>query len=101
MSTVTPIEAVVPVSDRSAQRFPKLRDTQLEVVKRFAQNEPRTFAPAEHLYELGDRDVPSWFIVEGSVELFGRDGLEQETALRKLESGQFTGELNQLSGRPT
>ncbi len=101
MSTPESIAAIAPVSDRSAQRFPKLRDTQLEVVKRFAQSESRTFAPSEQLYELGDRDVPSWFIVEGSVELTGRDGLEQETALRRLESGQFTGELNQLSGRPT
>jgi hypothetical protein len=31
----------------------------------------------------------------------GRDGLDDETSLRELESGQFTGELNELADRPS
>src|SRR5215475_6388708 len=101
MRTPDHIEALAPASDRSAQRFPRLRETQLEVVKRFATESPRAFAPGASLYNVGDREVPAWFVLEGTVDVFGRDGFDQETALRHLESGQFTGELHQLSDRPT
>ncbi|HEY0340647.1 MAG TPA: cyclic nucleotide-binding domain-containing protein, partial [Steroidobacteraceae bacterium] len=101
MRTPEQIEAMVPVSDRSAQRFPRLRDAQLAVVNRFAEEEPRSFAPEECLFQHGDRAVPTWFVLEGSVDLYGRDGLDDETSLRQLESGQFTGELNELADRPS
>jgi thioredoxin reductase (NADPH) len=101
MRTPEQIEAMVPVSDRSAQRFPRLRDAQLAVVKRFAEEEARSFAPDEFLFQVGDHAVPTWFLLEGSVELFGRDGLDDETPLRELESGQFTGELSELANRPS
>ena len=49
MRTPEQIEAMVPISDRSAQRFPRLRETQLELVKRFANAEARRFAPGEKI----------------------------------------------------
>jgi thioredoxin reductase (NADPH) len=101
MRTPQQIEVMVPLSDRSAQRFPRLRAEQLEVVKRFANTEPRRFSPGEGIFKVGEREVPAWFLLEGSVELFGRDGLDQEFSLRHIESGQFTGELHQLTDRPT
>lgn len=101
MRTQEQIEAMVPISDRSAQRFPQLREAQLDVVKRFANAEARSFAPGEPIFEVGDRGIPAWFLLEGSADLFGRDGLDQEIALRNLESGHFTGELHQLAGKPT
>src|SRR5208283_1196558 len=101
MRTPQQIEAMVPLSDRSAQRFPRLRAEQLEVVKRFANTEPRRFSPRESIFQVGERGVPAWFLLEGSAELFGRDGLDEEISLRQIESGQFTGELHQLTGRPT
>jgi thioredoxin reductase (NADPH) len=101
MRTPEQIEVIVPLSDRSAQRFPRLRQEQLEVVKRFADTEPRRFSPRESIFQAGERGVPAWFLLEGSAELFGRDGLDQEISLPRLESGQFTGELHQLSDRPT
>ena len=101
MRTPQQMEAMVPLSDRSAQRFPRLRAEQLEVVKRFANTEPRRFSPRESIFQVGERGVPAWFLLEGSAELFGRDGLDQEIALRHIESGQFTGELHQLTDRPT
>jgi thioredoxin reductase (NADPH) len=100
MRTPGQIEAMAPVADRSAQRFPQLREAQLEVVKRFAESEPRSFAAGRPLFEVGERGVPAWFLTQGSVELIGRDGADQQTALWKLQSGQFTGELHQLSDRP-
>ncbi len=101
MRTPQQVEVMVPLSDRSAQRFPRLRAEQLEVVKRFANTEPRRFSPRESIFQVGERGVPAWFLLEGSAELFGRDGLDEEISLRQIESGQFTGELHQLTGRPT
>jgi thioredoxin reductase (NADPH) len=101
MRTKEQIEAMVPMSDRSAQRFPRLREDQLEVVRRFANIEPRRFSPGESIFQVGERGVPAWFLLEGSAQLFGRDGLDQEISLPRIESGQFTGELHQLTDRPT
>lgn len=101
MRTTQQIEAMVPAQDRSAQRFPRLTEAQLEVVKRFANTTARDFAPGEVLFQVGEQAVPAWFLLKGSVDLFGRDGLDEQTALQVLESGQFTGELYQLSGGPT
>jgi thioredoxin reductase (NADPH) len=92
---------MVPISDRSAQRFPRLREAQLEVVKRFAEAHERNFAPGESIFNVGERGVSSWFLLKGSAEVSGRDGLNQEIELQTLDSGQFTGELHQLTGRPT
>jgi thioredoxin reductase (NADPH) len=100
MRTQEQIEAMVPISDRSAQRFPQLREAQLQVVRRFANTEPRRFQPGEWLFEVGNRAVPAWFILEGSVELIARDGFDQQSLLRHLQAGQFTGEVHQLSERP-
>ena len=101
MRTPEQIEATAPFTDRSAQRFPQLREVQLDLVKRFAEAEARKFSAGEVIYRPGDRDVPAWFVLEGAAETFGQVGLDQETEIRRLESGQFTGELNQLSGKPT
>ncbi len=101
MRTPEQLEALVPAADRSAQRFPRLREAQLAIVKRFAHDPARTFAPGEPLFRDGDHCVPTWFLLSGSAELFSRDGLDEETSLRELESGQFTGELNELSDRPS
>jgi thioredoxin reductase (NADPH) len=101
MRTQEQIEAFAPLSDRSAQRFPRLRDVQLDVVKRFANTQPRRFAAGESIFQVGDRGVPAWFVLDGTAEVFSRDGLDQQTALRECERGDFTGELHQLSERPT
>jgi hypothetical protein len=90
MRTPQQVEAMVPVSDRSAQRFPRLRPEQLAVVKRFAEAPARSFAPDESIFQAGHHGVPTWFLLEGSAELFSLDGLDDETSLRMLASGQFT-----------
>jgi thioredoxin reductase (NADPH) len=101
MRTREQIEAMAPISDRSAQRFPRLREAQLDTVKRFAGTEPRRFSSRESIFDVGERGVPTWFVLEGSADLFSRDGLNQETPLRKLETGDFTGELQQLGDMPS
>jgi len=54
MRTPEQVEAMIPISDRSAQRFPRLRESRLETVKRFADAEPRHFEPEESIFEMGD-----------------------------------------------
>jgi thioredoxin reductase (NADPH) len=100
MRTAEQIEAIAPAADRSAQRFPLLSEAQLATVRRFADAEPRTFAPGQWLYETGERGVPAWFLLEGTTEIYGRIGSDEEIELRTLEAGQFTGELHQLADRP-
>ena len=101
MRTPEQIEAMVPIADRSAQRYPQLRDAQLDLVRRFTEAEPRSLSPNESLFDVGDHAIPAWFVLEGTVDLFGRDETDRQTVERKLERGQFTGELHQLTGRPT
>ena len=101
MRTSQQIAEMVPLADRTAQRFPQLRETQLAVVRRFAATPARNFAPAEAIFNVGDRAVSTWFLVSGSAEIFGRDALDQPISFQTLESGQFTGELHQLTGGPT
>lgn len=85
MRTPEQIEALIPLAGRSAQRFPRLRDPQLEIVKRFATAPTRTFAPGEPLFKVGDCGVPSWFLLTGSAEVFGTDGVDQPTTIRTAE----------------
>jgi thioredoxin reductase (NADPH) len=101
MRTPEQIEAIAPVSDRSAQRFPRLREAQLDIVRRFAEEAPRRFAAGEPIFQVGEHGVPSWFILQGTALLFGRDGLDEETPLHELGSGQFTGEMHALANRPS
>src|SRR6202012_4857349 len=100
MRTPEQTDALVPPSDRSAQRFPRLTGAQLATAARFAISDPKAFQPGEILYQPGDLNVPSWFLLSGSVENFGRDGLDQETIIQRLDAGQFTGELNQMGDHP-
>ena len=101
MRTAQQVDEMVPIGDRSAQRFPKLRKAQLDVVRRFAEAHERNFAAGESIFQVGDRGVSSWFLLAGSADIAGRDGLNQPIDLQRLESGHFTGELHQLTGGPT
>jgi thioredoxin reductase (NADPH) len=101
MRTPQQIETMFPVADRGTQRFPRLNALQLQTVKRFVRSDERAFAPEELLFDVGESNVPAWFLTEGTATMFGRDGFDQESQLRALESGQFTGELHQLASRPT
>ena len=53
------------------------------------------------LYDVGERDVPAWLLLKGSIAVLRRDGLQHEAALTNLGLGQFTGEVSQLVGAMT
>ncbi|THD57586.1 FAD-dependent oxidoreductase [Phenylobacterium sp.] len=86
---------------RQAQMFPVLDPVQVETARRFASGPPRVFQPGELLYEVGERNVPSWLLLEGNIAITRHDGLGRTEAMVVERPGQFTGEVSQLAGRGT
>ncbi len=90
-----------PIFDRASQMFPALTAAQVETARRFASGEPRRFAPGEAVYAIGEREVPTWLVLEGSFEIVRRDGPDSEALFTTYAPGQFTGEISQLAGSPS
>ncbi|MGK2910271.1 MAG: FAD-dependent oxidoreductase [Sphingobium sp.] len=89
------------VDKREHQMFPVLDTAQVETASRFASGPRRTFVPGETVYEIGDVGAPAWLVLEGAIEVLRRDGLHHEAVITTHGPGQLTGEVNQLSGRPS
>jgi thioredoxin reductase (NADPH) len=88
------------ITERSHQMFPTLDAARVETALHFASGPARAFAPGETLYDYGAEGAPAWLVLAGSVEVSRRDGLSHEASIATLGPGQFTGEVNQLAGRP-
>jgi thioredoxin reductase (NADPH) len=84
---------------RRHQMFPMLDVAQIETARRFASGDAQSFAPGAVVFEIGERRAPAWLVLEGTIEVVGRNGLDQEIAITTHGPGQITGELSQLSGR--
>jgi thioredoxin reductase (NADPH) len=87
------------IDTRRYQMFPVLDVAQIETARRFASDAARSFAPGEIVYDIGERHAPAWLVLEGSIEVVARDGLDHEVAITTHRSGQISGEVNQLAGR--
>jgi thioredoxin reductase (NADPH) len=87
------------IETRQAQMFPVLDAAQIATARRFASGPERTFAAGEPIYDVGQRDVPAWLLLEGGIEITRHDGLGRQEAIAVETPGQFTGEVNQLAGR--
>ncbi len=87
--------------DRDYQRFPVLTSAQIETARRFASGPEQHFAPGATIYAIGEVGVASWMVTEGSMEVVRRDGLSGEAPIVTHGVGQFSGEVNQLTGRPS
>jgi thioredoxin reductase (NADPH) len=86
---------------REYPMFPVLGPAEIAQARRFASGPERRFAPREPVYAIGDGDAPTWRVVEGGIEVLRRDGLSPEVRITAHGPGQFTGEVNQLAGRPS
>ncbi len=84
---------------RRHQLFPVLDPAQLATTRRFASGPERHFAPGESLFDVGQRQVPAWLVLAGSIVVTRRDGLGHEKPVTEAGPGQFTGEVSQLAGR--
>ena len=77
--------------------FPTLTPAQ---VKRIAvHGQARPIRPGEVLIEAGERVVPFFVVTAGRIEIVRPSGTA-ETLVAVHGPGQFTGEVNMLSGRP-
>jgi thioredoxin reductase (NADPH) len=89
------------IETRSHQMFPVFDFAQIATARRFAKGEARHFTPAQVVYDLGELFAPAWLVIEGEIDVVRRDGLDHEAAITIHGAGQLTGELSQLSGRPS
>jgi thioredoxin reductase (NADPH) len=89
------------LSTRQHQMFPVLNLHQVEMAKRFAGGEPQRFEPGDFVYKVGDHAAPAWLVLEGSMDVYRHEGLSHEAPITTHGVGQMSGEVNQLSGRPT
>ncbi|WP_316188072.1 MULTISPECIES: FAD-dependent oxidoreductase [unclassified Bradyrhizobium] len=86
---------------RREQIFPTLSESQISVARRFASEDARRFDAHETIYDIGARNIPAWMILEGSADARMRGAAGKSSLVTTYRRGQFTGETNHLSGRPT
>lgn len=76
--------------------FPKLEDTQIERLLAFGER--RSVEANAIVFEQGDSTHGVFVVLDGKLSIEGVAGDKGEV-LRTLGRGEFTGEVNQLSGR--
>jgi thioredoxin reductase (NADPH) len=79
------------------QIFPKL--TKEQIARIAERGHKREMKLGEVLVEQGDSMVPFFVVVTGEVEILRPSGAAVETLITVHGSGEFTGEVNMLSGR--
>jgi thioredoxin reductase (NADPH) len=89
----TPME---PVSSRPEQLFPHLSPDQVSRVAAHGRRRPA--AAGDILIEAGDDGVPFFVVVSGQIEIV-RPGIVGETLITVHGPGEFTGEVNMITGR--
>ena len=80
-----------------AQIFPTLTPAQISRIAPHGHTRP--MQRGEVIVEQGDRNVPFFVVVSGEIEIVRPSG-NVETLITAYGPGQFTGEVNNLSGRP-
>jgi thioredoxin reductase (NADPH) len=83
-------------SSRIEKIFPKLTPAQIDRIA--AHGRIRSVQSGEVLIKEGDRSVPFFVVIAGEVEIV-RPFDAYETLVTVHGSGEFTGEVNMLSGR--
>ena len=76
--------------------FPALTDAQIARLSAFG--EQRCVEAREIVFDLGDASRGVFVVLQGSIEV-ANVTKDHEDVLRVLHRGEFTGEVNQLSGR--
>jgi thioredoxin reductase (NADPH) len=83
------------LAERIDQIFPTLTESQIARVA--AHGHSRRVQPGEVLLDVGDQ-VRFFVVTAGKIDIFGLSG-PAESFIATLQPGQFTGEINLLSGR--
>jgi thioredoxin reductase (NADPH) len=80
-----------------ADMFPTLTGAQIDRLR--SQGQPRDVSRGEVLVRIGERIDRMFLVMAGQLEITSRQGLT-DRVITTLSAGQFTGEVNLLSGRP-
>src|ERR671918_1407532 len=97
MTTMSNTRRGLPLtSSRIEKIFPKLTPAQIDRIA--AHGRIRSVQPGEVLIEQGDTSVPFFVVITGEVEIV-RPLDAYETLVTVHGYGEFTGEVNMLSGR--
>jgi thioredoxin reductase (NADPH) len=91
---VSPVQPALP--SQVEQMFPKLKPAHIARIA--AHGTERSVAQGEVLVEAGDTVVPFFVVLAGRIEIV-RPARAAETLITVHEPGQFTGEVNMISGR--
>ncbi|MEZ0310955.1 MAG: FAD-dependent oxidoreductase [Myxococcota bacterium] len=86
------------MESRLPQMFPVFDARQMEAARRFG-GEPTHYAAGEQVAALGSHGAGMYLILEGTLDVVRRDALGTESLVVSHSPGQFSGELNHLSGR--
>src|ERR1700722_4105977 len=89
------------IDTQREQMFPVLTAAQISAAAQFASGLPRRFVANEAVFDVGQRDVPAWLVLNGTLQIWQRDGRGREVPITTEHTGQFSGEVNQLVGKPT
>jgi thioredoxin reductase (NADPH) len=84
---------------RGAQMFPRLTEEELARLARFG--EPRSYRAGEVVARVGHVPPGLQLILSGRLEITQHEGGGEREPIVVHERGNFTGELAQLSGRPS
>jgi thioredoxin reductase (NADPH) len=91
-------ELIPETPEQTESMFPKLDDGQIAQLAAFGQQ--RDAQEHEVILERGDLHHGIFVVLSGRIEVL-RVSAESETALHVLGRGEFTGDVNLLSGRGT
>jgi thioredoxin reductase (NADPH) len=91
-----PPEIADPYAGRGAQMFPELTAVQIARIAEHAQK--RAVKRGELLIDVGDENLPFFVVGSGGVDIL-RISQNGEERIITQGPGQFTGEMNILSGR--
>src|SRR5260370_22700557 len=84
---------------RQAQMFPLLAADEIARMHRFGR--PRRFADGERVLETGKVSAGIYVVLSGAVRVTGRDGHGHDLSVTDHGPGNFSGEVSQLSRRPS
>ncbi|HEU4376027.1 MAG TPA: cyclic nucleotide-binding domain-containing protein, partial [Telluria sp.] len=96
MFTLTPEAAEKIDSSRRHQIFPNLSEDQFALLARYGDK--RHFAAGTVLYRQGERHVPMYVVLSGSIEVSRASAIESQV-IGTHGPGSFTGEAGTLAGR--
>jgi thioredoxin reductase (NADPH) len=87
------------LATRRHQMYPVLLDAEIARLSRFGR--PGQWRDGELLFHAGDPGPGMVVVLSGRVAITQCDGLGNQGQVAELGPGEFSGEVGQLSGRPT